>query len=102
MYFSVLTFILEIWNAFLQITSSVLGNLLDVVEEVQAANVELQNLTYMNFHSPSGSYTASFVTFLLPRCIHSKLHFRIYSLLGQQLKSPGFRESDAFRNSSMP
>jgi len=36
-----------------QITSSVLGNLLDVVEEVQAANVELQNLTYMNFHSPS-------------------------------------------------
>ncbi|THF95303.1 hypothetical protein TEA_016845 [Camellia sinensis var. sinensis] len=36
-----------------QITSSVLGNLLDVVEEVQVARVELQNLTYSSFHSPS-------------------------------------------------
>ncbi|KAL6999851.1 hypothetical protein U1Q18_001007 [Sarracenia purpurea var. burkii] len=36
-----------------QITSSVLGNLLDVVEEVQVACVELQNLTYTNFCSPS-------------------------------------------------
>ncbi|KAF5960643.1 hypothetical protein HYC85_001852 [Camellia sinensis] len=35
------------------ITSSVLGNLLDVVEEVQVARVELQNLTYSSFHSPS-------------------------------------------------
>ncbi|KAL7185988.1 hypothetical protein ACSBR2_027858 [Camellia fascicularis] len=37
----------------LKITSSVLGNLLDVVEEVQVARVELQNLTYSSFHSPS-------------------------------------------------
>uniref|UniRef100_A0A5B6Z9T7 Uncharacterized protein n=1 Tax=Davidia involucrata TaxID=16924 RepID=A0A5B6Z9T7_DAVIN len=36
-----------------QITSSILGNLLDVVEEVQLARVELQNLTQTSFHSPS-------------------------------------------------
>ncbi|PSS06478.1 Cyclic nucleotide-gated cation channel like [Actinidia chinensis var. chinensis] len=36
-----------------QITSSVLGNLLDVIEEVQAARVELQNLAYTSFCSPS-------------------------------------------------
>ncbi|CAL5327845.1 unnamed protein product [Camellia sinensis] len=35
-----------------QITSSVLGNLLDVVE-VQVARVELQNLTYSSFFPPS-------------------------------------------------
>ncbi|CAL5420005.1 unnamed protein product [Camellia sinensis] len=35
------------------ITSSVLGNLLDVVEEVQVARVELQNLTYSSFCPPS-------------------------------------------------
>ncbi|KAI8028688.1 5-formyltetrahydrofolate cyclo-ligase-like protein COG0212 [Camellia lanceoleosa] len=35
-----------------QITSSVLGNLLDVVE-VQVARVELQNLTYSSFCPPS-------------------------------------------------
>lgn len=52
MYFSILTFILEY---FLQITSSVLGNLLDVVQEVQAASVELQNLTCTSFRSTSGN-----------------------------------------------
>ncbi|KAI8552217.1 hypothetical protein RHMOL_Rhmol06G0249000 [Rhododendron molle] len=36
-----------------KITSSVLGNLLDVVQEVQGASVELQNLTYTSFHSTS-------------------------------------------------
>ncbi|GFZ05384.1 hypothetical protein Acr_17g0009560 [Actinidia rufa] len=36
-----------------QITSSVLGNLLDVIEEVQAARFELQNLAYTSFCSPS-------------------------------------------------
>lgn len=36
-----------------QITSSVLGNLLDVVQEVQAASVELQNLTCTSFRSTS-------------------------------------------------
>ncbi|CAL5422464.1 unnamed protein product [Camellia sinensis] len=36
-----------------QITSSVLGNLLDVVKEVQVACVELQNLTYSSSCPPS-------------------------------------------------
>ncbi|XP_057505992.1 uncharacterized protein LOC130789283 [Actinidia eriantha] len=36
-----------------QITSSVLGNLLDVIEEVRAARVDLQNLPYTSFCSPS-------------------------------------------------
>ncbi|XP_052178263.1 uncharacterized protein LOC127792022 isoform X2 [Diospyros lotus] len=35
-----------------QITSSVLGNLLDVVEEIQVARVELQNLIKACFHCP--------------------------------------------------
>ncbi|CAL5420019.1 unnamed protein product [Camellia sinensis] len=35
------------------ITSSVLGNLLDVVKEVQVARVELQNLTYSSSCPPS-------------------------------------------------
>ncbi|KAL0400257.1 UNVERIFIED_CONTAM: hypothetical protein Sradi_2369000 [Sesamum radiatum] len=36
-----------------QVTSSLLGTLLDVVEEVQLAQMELQNLTQSNFSSPS-------------------------------------------------
>ncbi|KAK4397760.1 hypothetical protein Sango_1251500 [Sesamum angolense] len=36
-----------------QVTSSLLGTLLDVVEEVQLAQMELQNLTQSSFSSPS-------------------------------------------------
>ncbi|KAL3849111.1 hypothetical protein ACJIZ3_010993 [Penstemon smallii] len=36
-----------------QVTSSLLGSLLDVVEEVQSARMEFQNLTQSNFFSPS-------------------------------------------------
>ncbi|KAK9284775.1 hypothetical protein L1049_023952 [Liquidambar formosana] len=36
-----------------QITSSLICNMLDVVEEVQLAGVELRNLTETRFHSPS-------------------------------------------------
>ncbi|KAL0451229.1 UNVERIFIED_CONTAM: hypothetical protein Slati_1101000 [Sesamum latifolium] len=36
-----------------QVTSSLLGTLLDVVEEVQLAQMQLQNLTHSNFSSPS-------------------------------------------------
>ena len=50
---------LLILELFLQITSSVLGNLLDVIEEVRAARVDLQNLPYTSFCSPSGNTSSS-------------------------------------------
>lgn len=38
----------------MQLTSFLLGNLLDVVEEVQAAQMELTNLIKAKFHCPCG------------------------------------------------
>lgn len=39
----------------MQRTSSFLRNLLDVVEEVQIARLEIRNLTLTSFHCPSGT-----------------------------------------------
>ncbi|RVW46202.1 hypothetical protein CK203_086670 [Vitis vinifera] len=47
--------LLSPWHIlFMQMTSSLLSNLLDVVEEVQLARLELRNLSKTSFHSPSG------------------------------------------------
>lgn len=47
--------LLSPWHIlFLQITSSLLSNLLDVVGEVQLAQIELRNLSKTSFHSSSG------------------------------------------------
>jgi hypothetical protein len=38
----------------MQVTSSLLRNLLDVTEEVQQAQIEIRNLVKTSFSSPSG------------------------------------------------
>lgn len=38
----------------MQVTSSLLHNLLDVIEEVQQAQIEIRNLVKTSFSSPSG------------------------------------------------
>ena len=40
---------------FMQATNSLICNLLDIVEEVQMAQIEIENLVQANFHSPSGT-----------------------------------------------
>ncbi|XP_057461184.1 uncharacterized protein LOC130751607 isoform X2 [Actinidia eriantha] len=67
-----------------QITSSVLGNLLDVIEEVQAARVELQNLAYTSFCSPSGGYILQKPNHLCWR--GQRLRHKNHSLNHSQLK----------------
>ncbi|XAR68236.1 hypothetical protein NMG60_11003300 [Bertholletia excelsa] len=47
-----------------QITSSVLGNLLDVVKEVQMAHVEIRNLTDTSFHLPYGGWLELHLCFI--------------------------------------
>jgi hypothetical protein len=39
---------------YMQISTSLLCNLLDVVEEVQLSQIEIRNLVQISFHSPSG------------------------------------------------
>lgn len=46
----------------MQKTSSVLHNLLAVVEEVQLARIEIRNLIHAKFNSPSGNLLPSFAS----------------------------------------
>ena len=43
----------------MQITSSLVSNLLDVVEEVQSARIEIRNLVDAKFYSHSGKQKCS-------------------------------------------
>ena len=54
--------LLSPWHIlFLQITSSLLSNLLDVVEEVQLARIELRNLSKTSLHASSGKLSFLFL-----------------------------------------
>lgn len=57
----------------MQITSSLLSNLLDVVEEVQLAQIEIRNLVQAKFYSHSGEQISSVLEILLSQCFENQM-----------------------------
>ncbi|KAJ4976588.1 hypothetical protein NE237_001694 [Protea cynaroides] len=72
-----------------QITSSLLGNLLDVVEEVQAACIELPDLIQTSFHSPCVEQLNLRLCF-----IHFKTGMKVILILDTSCLNHGLYPSD--------